>query len=98
MTGERQFAGVTRREVLLGAGGGVAAAMALAGSTGALAQAATVAGVVFEDRSGSGKRGPDDPGVPDVLVSNGRDVAVTDAEGRYVLPLPDEATIFVVKP
>ena len=98
MTGERQFAGVTRREVLLGAAGGVAAAMTPAGSTGALAQAATVAGVVFEDRSGSGKRGPDDPGVPDVLVSNGRDVAVTDADGRYVLPLPDEATIFVVKP
>ena len=25
-------------------------------------------------------------------------VRITDADGRYVLPLPDEATIFVVKP
>ena len=33
-----------------------------------------------------------------MLVSNGRDVAVTGADGRYTLPLPDEATIFVVKP
>jgi hypothetical protein len=33
-----------------------------------------------------------------VIVSNGRDIAVTDAEGRYTLPLPDETTIFVVKP
>jgi methionine-rich copper-binding protein CopC len=98
MTDERASAGVTRRDVLLGAAGGVAAAMAPAGSIGALAQAAAVAGVVFEDRSGSGRRGTDDPGVPDVLVSNGRDVAVTDADGHYVLPLPDEATIFVIKP
>ena len=98
MTGEQQFRGVTRREVLLGAAGGVAAALAPAGSTGVLAQAAVVSGVVFEDKSGSGKRGPDDPGVPNALVSNGKDVAVTDAQGRYVLPAPDEATIFVVKP
>ncbi len=33
-----------------------------------------------------------------MLVSNGRDVAVTGADGRYTLPLPDAATIFVVKP
>ena len=33
-----------------------------------------------------------------MLVSNGRDVAVTGADGRYTLPLPDEATIFVIKP
>ena len=33
-----------------------------------------------------------------VLVSNGKEVAVTDADGRYTLPLPDEAVIFVIKP
>jgi hypothetical protein len=38
------------------------------------------------------------PGIPGVLVSNGRDVAVTGVDGRYTLPLPEEATIFVVKP
>ncbi len=38
------------------------------------------------------------PGLAGVLVSNGRDVAVTGPDGRYTLPLPEEATIFVIKP
>src|SRR5580698_1927049 len=95
MTSEQQPAGVTRRGILLGAAGGVAAALTPAASTAALAQGASVSGIVFEENNGSAARGP---GVPNVLVSNGRDVAVTDAQGRYTLPLPDEATIFVVKP
>ena len=33
-----------------------------------------------------------------MLVSNGRDVAVTDADGRYTLPVSDETVVFVVKP
>ena len=89
----------TRRDVLLGAAGAAAAALAPLGAAPAGAQgAATVSGVVFEDRSGGGARGADDPGVAGVLVSNGRDVAVTDAQGRYTLPLPDEGAIFVIKP
>ena len=32
------------------------------------------------------------------MVTNGREVALTDAEGRYRLPLPDEAVISVIKP
>ena len=59
---------------------------------------ATVSGIVFEDRDGSGVASAANPGLAGVLVSNGRDVAVTGADGRYTLPLPDEATIFVVKP
>ena len=54
-------------------------------------------GIVFEDRDGSGASAAN-PGLAGVLVSNGRDVAVTGADGRYTLPLPDEATIFVIKP
>ncbi len=89
-------AGLTRRDVLAGAASGAALALTPAA---ALAQsAATVSGVVFEDRDGSGKAGAGNPGIAGALVSNGRDVAVTDAEGRYTLPLPDEATIFVIKP
>ncbi len=87
---------VTRRDVLMGAAGGLALAAVPAGP--ALAQAATVSGVVFEDRDGSGAAGPANPGLPGVLVSNGEAVAVSGADGRYTLPLPDEATIFVVKP
>ncbi len=88
--------GVTRRDVLVGAASGLAYAAFEPGE--ARAQEATVSGTVFEDRDGSGVASPANPGLADVLVSNGRDVAVTGADGRYRLPLPDEATIFVVKP
>ena len=57
-----------------------------------------MSGLVFEDRDGSGAAGPANPGLAGVLVSNGRDVAVTGADGRYTLPLPEEGAIFVVKP
>jgi hypothetical protein len=89
---------VSRRDALLVAAGGLAAVVAPAGSAQAAPEAATVSGFVFEDRDGSGRRGANSPGVAGALVSNGRDVTVADADGRYSLPLPDEATIFVVKP
>jgi hypothetical protein len=82
-----------------GSAGGIA--LALMEATEADAQkepGATVSGLVFEDRDGSGVASPANPGLAGVLVSNGRDVAVTGPDGRYTLPLPDEATIFVVKP
>ena len=88
---------VTRRDVLIGAAGGLALAAFEPGAVLAQ-QGATVSGIVFEDRDGSGAANPGNPGLPGVLVSNGRDVAVTGADGRYTLPLPDEATLFVVKP
>jgi hypothetical protein len=84
----------TRREALI-IGAGAAAALA---AGGARADAARVTGIVFEDNDGSGKPGPGNFGLANMLVSNGRDVAVTDAQGRYTLPLPDTATIFVIKP
>jgi hypothetical protein len=59
---------------------------------------AQVTGFVFEDTDRSGKRGPKERGIPNVLVSNGKDVAKTDANGRYTLPLEDECVIFVIKP
>jgi hypothetical protein len=97
MSGES--GGVTRREVLLGAASGIALAAMEAAQAGAQeGQGATVSGLVFEDRDGSGAASPANPGVPGVLVSNGRDVAVTGSDGRYRLPLPEEATIFVIKP
>jgi hypothetical protein len=88
--------GVTRREVLVGVAGGLA--LAAIDPAPAFAQGATVSGQVFEDRDGSGMASAANPGLAGVLVANGRDIAVTGADGRYTLPLPDEATIFVVKP
>ena len=95
---EHQCDGVTRREVLIGAAGGLA--LAAVDASGALAQdapGAQVSGIVFEDKDGSGASASN-PGLAGVLVSNGRDVAVTGIDGRYTLPLPEEATIFVIKP
>ena len=88
---------ISRREALLLAAGGVAAALTAAPGA-ARAEAATVSGLVFEDKDGTGKPGPGNPGLAGVLVSNGRDIAVTGADGRYTLPLPEEAAIFVIKP
>jgi hypothetical protein len=89
---------LTRRDVMKG---GAAAAALVATSVPlqqAAAQGATVSGVVFEDRSGTGRRQAGDPGIPGVLVSNGREVAKTDADGRYSLPFADEEAVFVIKP
>jgi C terminal of Calcineurin-like phosphoesterase/N terminal of Calcineurin-like phosphoesterase/Calcineurin-like phosphoesterase/TAT (twin-arginine translocation) pathway signal sequence len=89
---------LTRRDVMKGAAGAAALAAAAVPLQPGLAQGATVTGVVFEDRSGSGRRQPGDPGIAGVLVSNGREVAKTDASGRYTLPIDDETVVFVIKP
>jgi hypothetical protein len=86
----------SRRDALFVAAGGVAAVLTTPGA--ARADTATVSGLVFEDKDGSGKPGPGNSGLAGVLVSNGKDIAVTDADGRYTLPLPEEAVIFVIKP
>jgi hypothetical protein len=78
-----------RRETMLAAG---AAGLALA--AGAEAQpAATVArGLVYEET------GPARRGLAGIMVSNGEDVVLTDAEGRWSLPLADGDSVFVIKP
>ena len=64
----------------------------------ASAPTVTATGVVFESRDGSFVRRPDDPGVPGVMVSNGEEVVLTDAHGRWSLPLAEGEAVFVVKP
>lgn len=54
-------------------------------------------GIVFEDLDGDGSRGGDEKGVPDVLVSNGLVVTVTDQAGRYALP-SDSSIVFMTTP
>lgn len=58
----------------------------------------TVSGIVYENRSRAGTRQANDPGIADILVSNGRDVVRTDSDGRYRLPISDEGLVFVIKP
>lgn len=55
-------------------------------------------GTVFHDLSRDGIRQQDEPGVVGVVVTNGRDVTVTDADGHYALPAFDNMTVMVHKP
>jgi C terminal of Calcineurin-like phosphoesterase/N terminal of Calcineurin-like phosphoesterase/Calcineurin-like phosphoesterase len=90
---------VTRRDVLIGAASGLALkAIEPRQAEAQNASAGQVSGQVFEDRDGTWVASPANPGLGGVLVSNGRDIAVTGADGRYTLPLPDQATIFAIKP
>ena len=58
----------------------------------------TARGRVFLDRNRNSRLDPGEPGVPDVSVSNGREVVRTDAEGAYALPAYDDMNLFVTKP
>ena len=85
----------TRREAMLTAAAAAAAALA---PTAARADATNVSGAVFEDKDGSGKPGPANPGLANVMVSNGKDVVLTDEQGRYSLTLDNPGLIHVIKP
>ena len=86
----------TRRETLAAAS---AAGLSLAlGRAGVASPSATARGTVFEDTRGTGERRADSKGIPGVMVSNGEDVVLTDADGHWSLPAAEGDTIFVVKP
>ena len=53
---------------------------------------------MFEDAAGTGVRGEGSRGIAGVLVSNGRDLVPTDADGRYRIGVADGDVLFVVKP
>lgn len=57
-----------------------------------------LSGFVFVDQNANGLRDTDEPGLSGVLVSNGREVVMTDATGRYSLSVRERTTIFVIKP
>ncbi|ROU05564.1 calcineurin-like phosphoesterase C-terminal domain-containing protein [Lysobacter enzymogenes] len=55
-------------------------------------------GTVFEDRNGNGRRDPGEPGLAGQRVSDGRAIVLSDAQGRYTLPLRERGSQFVIKP
>lgn len=57
-----------------------------------------VQGVVYNDKNQNLKQDKGEPGIPNVLVSNGRDVVKTGSKGSYELTASDESIIFVTKP
>lgn len=92
---------LTRRQVV----GGAAALAALAASgaahgatTAPLVSDVTAQGMVFDDAEGSGVRTPASTGIAGVMVSNGHDVVLTDADGRWRLPVVPGQSLFVIKP
>lgn len=90
---------ITRREAVAIMGATAGAMIASPGpARGQDSPATTVSGTVYEDFSKTGSRQANDPGIPGVLVSNGREVVRTDAGGRYTLPIGDEGVISVIKP
>lgn len=61
-----------------------------------LAQIAS--GTVYLDVNGNGKRDRNEKGIKNVPVSNGRDVVLTDLNGKYSIPIKEHDVIFVIKP
>ena len=74
------------------------AALGLSLAALSAASAATVHGVVFDDRNGNGVRDAGEPGLAGVAVSDGAAVVLSDADGRYELAAAEGAVIFVIKP
>jgi calcineurin-like phosphoesterase family protein len=88
----------SRREVVTGGAAAAVSAVVLPADAFSAGGSGTVSGTVYENRSGGARRAAGDPGIAGVLVSNGREVAKTDAAGRYALPIDDESVVFVIKP
>jgi len=65
-----------------------------------IATAATtqVGGLVFDDRNGNGLLDADEPGIAGVKLSNGRELVLSDAEGRFAIAVEDGQTVFAIKP
>ncbi len=55
-------------------------------------------GVVYHDRNGNQRFDEGDSRLPDVRVSNGRQIVSTNAQGEYSIPVEDNSFVFVIKP
>lgn len=76
----------------------IAAVTLCAALAAASTAAETARGTIFEDRDADGVRDPGEPGIAGVLVSNGREVVVTDDAGDYRIELEAPAVLFLTKP
>ncbi|CAM4217858.1 calcineurin-like phosphoesterase C-terminal domain-containing protein [Gillisia limnaea] len=57
-----------------------------------------VTGYVFEDTNQNGKKDRREKGISEVAVTNGREVVLTNTEGKYELPIGEDNIISVIKP
>lgn len=58
----------------------------------------SVSGFVYDDVNRNSLKDRREKGIPNVAVSNGIEVVLTDKNGRYTLPLYGDNIVFVVKP
>jgi Icc protein len=57
-----------------------------------------ISGVVFQDTNGNGRQDHREPGLPDVVLSDGVEVIRTDGQGQYHLLSQDSRVLFVCLP
>lgn len=55
-------------------------------------------GTVYHDLNKNAQKDTGEPMIPNVCVSNGREVVKTDKNGRWALPVGDDTGFFVIKP
>jgi hypothetical protein len=55
-------------------------------------------GIVFNDENRDARSQGNEEGIAGIMVSNGREVVLTDEEGRYELPAYENMTLSVTKP
>ena len=55
-------------------------------------------GTVYHDINGNKTMDNNEPGIPNVYVSNGVEIVKTDKNGKYSIPISDDAIIFLIKP
>ncbi len=60
--------------------------------------AETANGVVFNDQNANGVRDSNEPGLPNIKVSNGLEVVATDSQGNYHIEVNDDTILFLIKP
>lgn len=62
------------------------------------AQEESISGVVFHDENKDGIFNNNESPIPDVAISNQKDIVVTDKNGAYTISLRDAAFVYVIKP
>ncbi|MCU0354077.1 MAG: calcineurin-like phosphoesterase C-terminal domain-containing protein [Cytophagales bacterium] len=87
---------INQRHVLITGIGMLLGIVAPAGAQ--TAPQSQISGVVYEDKNGNGKKDRSEKGLPNIAVSNGRDVVQTDKLGNYRLPVGTDNIVFVIKP
>jgi hypothetical protein len=74
------------------------AAIILFGSSATLNSQSLAKGIVYADLNKNNVRDRKEKGVPNVAVSNGKEVVLTNARGEYILPVASDNILFVIKP